>query len=594
MNRQYRMLYFLIAMIFSACSEHNEFKEKLNKAETMMYEYPDSAYEMLRDMNGMAEDVPSSLQMRHLLLFGNAQNKAAIPFTSDSLGKALVEYYSGHGTSNEHMLAHYIRGCAYRDMNDWPSAARCFNDAIAVADTTAAGCDLRRLSIIYGQLAFIYDNQYLLEEALQAYRNAERYARDTFAMLNYKEHISDVLIKKGNISEGIKLTEEVIGTYQARGDCKSAAIFKGKYIKWYARQNDFVKAAEAMEDYEHHSGFFLPNGDIAPGREDYYFVKGTFYKEKGESDSAEHYFRKLQRLGTSVNSQYLSSLGLTRLYQSRHIADSIAKYAWRTFLYSDSLYNHEVAQNLQEAQVKYNYERHREIAHKKEIEAKETQIRLRNIIIAGTILLSIAVIAIMIYRRRFHVRTVDLQHKIHLQQTRHAAVIETLKNEIEEKTLSISALNEKLNENTINWQESEKMAQTICVLQQQIQKHERDIELLIHSQQNSKLHEEPDIVEFIDKIKLGKERPNKEEWQRACILVESHHPDMLKIKNNKDISAQEYRICVLLKLGLKVSDIVFVEEITNSNLTNVRSRMLKKIFGVKGGAKDFDRYMSGM
>lgn len=594
MNRQCTMLFFLLAMVFSSCAKHNDFKEKLDTAETMMYEFPDSAYEMLRDMNGMAEDVPSSLQMRHLLLLGNAQNKAAIPFTSDSLGKALVEHYSGHGTSNEYMLAHYIRGCAYRDMQDWPSAVRCFNDAIAAADTTAANFNFRRLSIIYGQLAFLYDNQYLLEEALQAYRNAERYARDTFAMLNYKEHISNVLINKGNISEGIKLAEEIIGIYQAQGDSKSAAIFKGKCIKWYARQNDFVKAAEAMEDYEHYSGFFLPNGDIAPGREDYYFVKGTFYEEKGNSDSAEHYFRKLQQLGTTENSQYLSSLGLTRLYQSRHIADSIAKYAWRTFLYSDSLYSHEVAQKLQEAQVKYNYERHREIAHKQEIEANKKQILLRDMTIVGAGLFVIMVIVIMVIRRRHHTKMMKLQHKINLQEIHHVTVIETLKNEIKEKTLSISALNEKLNENTVNRQESEKMAQTICVLQQQIQKHEQDIELLIHSQQNSQLHEEPYIVEFMDKIKQGKERPNKEEWQRVCILVESHHPDMLKIKNNKDISAQEYRICVLLKLGLKVSDIVFVEEITNSNLTNIRSRMLKKILGVKGGAKDFDRYMSGM
>lgn len=594
MNRQSKMLFFLLAMVFSACAKHNDFRDKLDTAEALMYEYPDSAYEMLRDMNGIAKNVPSSLQMKHLLLLGNAQNKADIPFTTDSIGKVLAEYYRNHGTANERMLAHYVQGCAYRDMMDWPSAVRCFNDAIAAADTTTADCDFRQLSITFGQLAFLCENQYLLEEALQAYRNAERYARDTFAKLNYKTYISDVLFKKGDIQQGLELIDSIISTYQAQGDYKSVAVAKGKCIKWYARQNDFVKAVEAMEDYEHHSGFFLPNGDIEPGREEYYNIKGVFYEEKGVPDSAEYYFRKLQRMGTTVNSQYLSSLGLTRLYCSRHITDSIAKYAWHTFLCYDSLYNHEVAQNLQEAQAKYNYERHREIAHKKEIEAKETQIRLRNIIIVGTILLSMAIIAIMVYRRRLHTRTVNFEHKIHLQQTHHAAVIETLKNEIEEKTQSISILNNKLDENTVNRQESEKMAQTISILKQQIQKHKRDIELLVHSQQSSKLHEESVIVNFINKVKLGKERPNREEWQRVCILVESHHPDMLKIKNNKDISTQEYRICILIKLGLKVSDIVFVEEITNSNLTNIRSRMLKKIFGVKGGAKDFDRYMSGI
>lgn len=592
MNRQSMILFFLLAVVFSACTERNEFKEKLDTAENLMHEYPDSAYGMLCGMKGETGGMPSSLRMRHLLLLGNAQNKADVLFSSDSIGKDLVEYYSGHGTPNERMTSHYIQGCAYRDMKDRPSAVRCFNDAVAAADTTVPDCDFRQLGIVYGQLALLLEEQYLLEEALQAYRNADRYARDSLAMLSYRQCISDVLVKKGDIQQGTELRESVAKAYRALGDSTSAAISQGKCIKWYAWQNDFAKAAEAMADYEHHSGFFLQNGDIEPGRQEYYYIKGTFYEERGDLDSAEHYFRKLQRTGTTENSHYLSSFGLARLYRSRHVADSIAKYAWQTFQYYDSLYNCETAQNLQLAQARFNYNRHREMAHKKELEAKETQIWLRNIIIACTILFSVAIITAMVYRRRVHTRMVNLKHSIHLQQAHHTAVIETLKKEIEEKTRSVSLLHNNLKENTADRQESEQMSRTINVLKQQIQKHKREIELLIHSQKNSQLHEEPAVANFINKIKLGKERPNDEEWQGVCILVESHHPDMLKIKNNKDINSQEYRICILIKLGLKVSDIVFVEEITNSNLTNIRSRMLKKLLGIKGGARDFDRYLS--
>lgn len=591
MIRHCKRLLFLLTIVFVACTDHKEFKEILDRAETMMNEYPDSAYVMLYDINGITEGLPFSLQMRHLLLQGNVQNKAGIRFTSDSIGKTLVEYYSDHGTSNERMLAYYIQGCAYRDMTDWPSTVRCFNDAVASADTTAADCDFRQLSIIFGQLAFIYETQYLLDEALQAYRNAERYAQDTLAILNYRDHISDVLVRKGDIPQGIKLAETVISSYKALGDNKSAAISKGKCIKLYARQKDFAKAEEAMNDYEQNSGFFLQNGEIEPGRQEYYFIKGTLYEEKGDLDSAEYYFRKLQQSGGSLNSLYLSSLGLANLYHRRQVADSIAKYAWQTFQYSDSLYNRDIAQNLQQTQARYNYDRHREIAHKKDMEAREAQILLRNIIIVSTILFSMTIIIVMIYRRRLQMSMLELRHKINLQQTHHAAVMETLTKEIEEKTQLIALLNNKLKEKAVNRQESEQMAQTISILEQQIKKHNKEIEQLIHSRQSTRLHDEPAIIEFVNKIQLDKERPNKAEWQCVCILVESHHPEMLKIKNNRYVNSQEYRICVLIKLGLRISDIIFVEETTNSNLTNIRSRMLKKIVGVKGGAKDFDRYL---
>ena len=44
------------------------------------------------------------------------------------------------------MLAHYVLGFAYRDMGDSPSDLRCFNEAVAVADTSDANCDIHQLA----------------------------------------------------------------------------------------------------------------------------------------------------------------------------------------------------------------------------------------------------------------------------------------------------------------------------------------------------------------------------------------------------------------------------------------------------------------
>ena len=159
-----------LATIFTACTEHGAFERRLAVADSLMtHELPDSAYRMLCGMDAEAEEVSEPLRMRPLLLRSNAQNKAYVDFTSDSIGCLLVNYYDAHGTPNERMLAHYIKGCAYRDMGDQPASLRCYNDAVAAADTSRADCNYDQLSIIYGQIARIFNHRALPDNALQAY-----------------------------------------------------------------------------------------------------------------------------------------------------------------------------------------------------------------------------------------------------------------------------------------------------------------------------------------------------------------------------------------------------------------------------------------
>ena len=153
MKLQYIFPLLLIATIFTACTEHGDFERRLATADSLMtHEQPDSSYRMLCGMNEEAEEVSEPLRMRHLLLRSNAQNKAYVDFTSDSIGCLLVDYYDAHGTPNERMLAHYIKGCAYRDMGDQPASLRCYNDAVAAADTSATDCNFYQL--IYQLLLF--------------------------------------------------------------------------------------------------------------------------------------------------------------------------------------------------------------------------------------------------------------------------------------------------------------------------------------------------------------------------------------------------------------------------------------------------------
>ena len=577
-----QIILLLIAAIFTACTEHGDFERRLAVADSLMtHEQPDSAYRMLYEMNTEAESMPQSLRMRHLLLRSNAQNKAYVDFTSDSIGCLLVDYYTAHGTPNERMLAHYIKGCAYRDMGDQPASLRCYNDAVAAADTSAADCNFRQLGIIHQQIAKIFNDRAMPDNALQAYEYAERYARkvqDSIGIFTIWGNKSNALINQGRIQEALRIKEEAANGFRNMGYPQYAAQVMGLCIKWYARQGEFDKAKAAIDNYETLSGYFLENGETKPGKEGYYSIKGTYFQEKGQLDSAEHYFRKLLN-NSSVKNQHLAAWGLSQLFKRLSIGDSVAKYAYLGDILGDTLYSEQTAQNLQHAQAQYDYTRHLETAHRKELEAKDLEISRRNWIIGGTaIVFALILLALIFYRK----------------DKKKVQTIEGLNCLIEEKKGLIHSLNRQLEQQAIDIEDYHQKVETIQVLNQKIASYETGMINRVNANLINQLNKESAIQAIIRRLnskdKNTEKQPTHDEWNAVYAVAEKYFPALCDIKANPKISPLEYQICLLTKLRFEIADIVRLTQTNNNNLAVIRGRMLKKIFHInEGGTKMFDQ-----
>ena len=577
---------FLFLATLMACTEHGAFERRLAVADSLMtHEQPDSAYRMLCGMDAEAEEVSEPLRMRHLLLRSNAQNKAYVDFTSDSIGCLLVDYYTAHGTPNERMLAHYMKGCTYRDMGDQPASFRCYNDAVAAADTSAADCNYDQLSIIYGQIADIFDRRAMPDNALQAYEYAERYAwkaKDTIKVFTFWGNKSNALIKKGNIQEALRIKEAAAEGLREMGYPQKAARVLGLCIKWYARQGEFEKAKAAMDEYEALSGYFQKNGEAKSGKEAYYSIKGTYFLGKEEMDSAEHYFRKLLN-NSSVKNQHLAAWGLSQLFKRQEISDSVAKYAYMGDVLGDTLYSEQTAQNLQHAQAMYNYTRHLETAHRKELEAKDMAISRRNWVIGGTsIVFALILLALTLYRK----------------DKKKAQAIEGLNCLIEEKKGLIHSLNSQLEQQAIDIEDYHQKVETIQVLNQKIAAYEAGMINRVNANLINQLNKEPAIRAIIHRLnskdKNTEKQPTHDEWNAVYSVAEKYFPALCDIKANPKISPLEYQICLLTKLRFEIADIVLLTGKDNSFITAKRKRMLPKLFNCTGSAKDFDALILGL
>lgn len=114
-------------------------------------------------------------RMERELLRARAMNKEYVPFTTDSVMLEVAGWFDRHGTPNERMEAHYLLGCAYRDMGEAPRAINAFQDAASEADTTATDCDFYTLACIYSQMAWLYGKLLLLSFEIEAHRKASHY-----------------------------------------------------------------------------------------------------------------------------------------------------------------------------------------------------------------------------------------------------------------------------------------------------------------------------------------------------------------------------------------------------------------------------------
>lgn len=555
-----KILFPLLLTALVACTEHGEFERRLAVADSLMAAEPDSAYRMLDAMSDEAGQMPQAKRMRHLLLRTQAQRHAGIGFTSDSISNLLVSYYNAHGTPNERMTAHYLKGCSYLELGDEPATLRSFNEAVGTADTSALDCNYAQMGDIYGRIARIYNNHAMPDSALRAYGLAEHYARkanDTINVITIWGNKSNVLIDLGRISEALELREKAAERFKAMGYSKKAARVKGLCIKWYIQQGELDKAKAAMDEYEAISGYSRIKDETKSGWESYFHIKGTYYLETGKLDSANYYFKKLK-------------------------------------LASDTLFNIQTAQKLQNAQSMYNYMRHQEVAHRKELESKNVQLRLYRGI--AFILLFAAVMSVFVLLLRRRIRRNERQLVVVRRENSRLNVLignnnrklDELNGLIEEKVSVITSLNDQLNQQAIDLNSYHKQAETIQQLNERIAHYETEMMNQVTANLMNRLAEEPALIVVFQKLKSRKEYLTKSEWTELYSTAEKYFPALCNIKTNPKVSVSEYQICVLTKLGLRINDIIYLTQISASNISNMRSRMLSKLFGEEGGAKDFD------
>ncbi|MCR4852187.1 MAG: hypothetical protein K5893_01170 [Prevotella sp.] len=99
---------------------------------------------------------------------------------------------------------------------------------------------------------------------------------------------------------------------------------------------------------------------------------------------------------------------------------------------------------------------------------------------------------------------------------------------------------------------------------------------------------------FHRKAMVGKQ-PDYDDWSEMQGLFEKHQPLFLQtIGQHEDLSERDMHVCMLIRLRFQPTEIAALIGASPQTVTNRRTWMLSKLFGEKGGARDFDRRIQEM
>lgn len=508
-------------------------------------------------------------------------NRNYIPFTTDSALKIATEWFDSHGSANERVRAHYLLGCAYRDMGEAPAALQSYHDAVDCADTTSTDCDYRLLCRVYSQIAYVFHEQYMPNSELRMLDNAIKYAYlsgDTLLALNCQENKIGSYYQLNNNDSVIAISWEMNRKYKEAGNIKRSSLCLGTALFLVLRQGHYEDTKKVLTEYTRHSDIFRQNGEVLPGYELLYYVKGMYFLGTNQLDSSKYYLNKMFKNKLDINSTKAAYEGLYKYYAHIHQYDSAAKYSELYTALNDSSYMRMTTNQLAHLQCMYDYTRHQQLAERKTQEAERSKV-----VILFLLLISILIMVLLSYI--YKVIKYRQNEAIRIYNSNYNQIKETY----EKTKLEVENLQLKSSEDN----------SLIAIKKKEIEELKASLsEYMEYSDYFRKRREKKKVYDsyFINELhhqaSCGIEAFSTD-FRKLTELMEKNDKDFLNVLStrfvNCSLTPKEIRIIMLIRLHFLPTEIAVLLNTSIQSITNSRKRLLVKMFGKTGGAKDFDR-----
>ena len=583
---QHLFLPILAFILFSCTDKHAD--SIITKAEQLLNTKPDSAFAVLDDIRESKEDWPRSQQMRYELVYAQAQNKAFVNFTTDSIVLSLVDYYGRHGNANEQMMANYMAGCAYRDLEDALSALKYLNLAVDAVDENDEDCDLNTLMRVYSQMGGLYQRVAAFENERIADSNAERLAWqicDTLSALRLMRLRASTLYDALQQSEALMILDSIVQFCNEHGLPEQTKNIYPMRIKYHIQTNNASCADSLLREYESKMGIRPSTRDEDIVDITHFYRKGLYYNLVEQPDSAIQMFKRLLQL---INKRPLYTVGrhdlregsyqgLLEAYSLKHQPDSVIKYANLYCQWNDSSTRAKSSEHLLRYQSLYNYTKIQDQALKAEQKASRLRVIIILLVVFAT---TIVIVAWSIYQKRLK--------KERQKQIETNKGYQSLLHEIEKSAEELQLVKTD-SERFQREKESEiQKLQTALAMYQ-------DNEQSVEQWSDERAIFACDIAKRLHSLSSHAQKATPNELN--CLLVTAQNAFPKFYANitdaSKGLSHTEIIISILIRFQFIPSEISLLLGLSSQRITNLKSSVNQKLFGTQG-AKTLDSHLMSL
>lgn len=578
MNRLSLLFFLILFSMLLSCTGNKAYDQQLSKADSIMDIADDSAQIAIKMLDALKPEwskFTKAQRMRYDLLYHKAMNKAYIDFTSDSTMLAVVDYYEHHGTANDKMLAYYILGCVYRDMHEAPMALEYYNKATEQADTAAQDCDYATLCRVYSQMGVLFSKQYLPYQELFSFEKATHYAykaHDTLNAIRYYYNKTGAYTYLDNEDSAIIVNTRAAELFRKHGYDRDADIAFGCNYVYYLKRNNIDKAKKAFEAYNRVN--FAGNQNYEDSYAFLLYEKGLFFLQTNQLDSAYCKLNESLKFSKSFSNKAITTKTLAQYYLKSNNPILAAKYAMKSTEYNDSDLVRVRKTQLHQLQAMYDYSRNKRLAMVAEQKSEKRIMVIYVVILCSIILFCLS---IFIYKLQMNKKN----HRISLiQQLYNDSLLKLQSNQRELQRVK------DLNELEVIQQKEEVIMNLKNTIKDIREKFSgsllTDTDIIL---QNSAIFRKIQFITLHPKEKLS-----NEDWIELSDLIEQLIPSFPQMLKNS-LTEKEYHICLLIRLHISPSSISNLVGLSNSGVSLSRKRMLEKVCGKDGTAKDFDKFI---
>ena len=571
MPRIYILLMSVLISAFYACDHRGKpYPATLSRIESLADTNPEEARPLLDRLRDSLSSFDEEQRMYYDLLDLKVNDKMYVRHTSDSLIKRITAFYEVYGDRDKLLESYYYMGRVYRDLNDAPEALKYFQKALDVAGDTRK---YRLLSNVY------YQNVY--EEAIRMYEKAAEYK----LLKGDSTSLSLVLRDIARVYDMVDKNDSALLYFQKAAIIANETGNRHRYSGILTEQGDLYREL-GMYDKALECLFESLKDSVGRNMYPTYSTLGHIYLEVGRLDSADYYLRRcLDSPDLYVRDAIYEYLSF--LYERRLNYREAIRYVRLGQQVQDSIRKITDSEEIRKMTSLYNYQKRETENLRLKGENDRMQIRIYRILSLFGLGLSITLLFIYRLKRqkeRLARQFEALQREKQEQYERSFQYVEANNVKLNE----LGTLLSKDHEDTNSLLHVRKELLQVTNEQIQLRRTERDLleSDLRHSDIYMKFHSTNEADQII----------REEDWNALRKELDKTYNNFTNrlYQLYSGMSLIELRICYLIKISVKVTDMAKILGRSKPSVSSSRKRLYKKIKGEDGTPNELDELIAGL